>query len=89
MDGDYPLDVFKWADCLEYGKGVSADACEAGRYYKTFVECADGKKEYRWDGLGNIMVSDGMTLEVSSRAELIAALFGYASEHCKSCVTGG
>jgi hypothetical protein len=83
------IGVFKWGDCLEYGKGVSADACEASRNYKKFVECADRKQEYRWDGLGDIMVSDGMTLKASSWAESIAALFGYASEHWESCVTGG
>jgi hypothetical protein len=83
-DGDYPLGVFKWADCLEYEKGVGADGCEAGRYYKKFVECADRKKEDRWDGLGDIMVCDEITLKVSSRVESIAALFGYASEHWKS-----
>jgi TPR repeat protein len=88
-DGDCPLGALKWADCLEYGKGVKADACEAGRYYKKFIECADRKNEYYWDDLEEIMVCDAMTLEVSSRAESIAALFCYAPEHWKSCVTGG
>jgi TPR repeat protein len=88
-DANCPLGALKWADCLEYGRGIRADACEAGRYYQKFVERADRKNDYYWDGLGGIMVCDGMTLEVSSREESIAALFGYAWEHWKSCVTGG
>jgi hypothetical protein len=88
-DGNCPIGALKWADCLEHGKGVGADACEAGRYYKKFVECVDHIKEYRWDGFVGTMVCDRKTFEVSSRAESIAALFGHASEHWKSCVTGG
>jgi hypothetical protein len=88
-DNDYQFGVLKWADCLEYGKGVKTDACRAARCYKKFVEEADCMNKYYLDGFGGIVVGDWMTLEVSSRAESIAALVGYASEHWESCVARG
>jgi hypothetical protein len=59
------LGALKWADFLEHGKGVGADTCQAGQYYKTFVEYRDRMNKYYWDGFGGIVVGDGMTLEVS------------------------
>jgi hypothetical protein len=87
-NGGCPLGVLKWAHFLEQGKCAGVDACEAGQYYKKFVEYASRANDYRWDGLGEIAIGDGMTLEVSNRAESNAARFGYASEHWKSCATG-
>jgi TPR repeat protein len=88
-DEDYTFGVVKWADCLEYGKSVGADAYEAARYYKKFIDDADRMKEYNLDDFWEIVVGNGMTLEVSNRAESIAALVGYAREHWESCVAVG
>jgi hypothetical protein len=41
-----------------------------------------------WIVFGGIVVNEGMTLEVSTRADSIAALVGYASGHWESCLAG-
>jgi hypothetical protein len=46
-------------------------------------------KKYCLNGFRGIVVGNGITLKVSSRAESIAALVGYASEHWESCVARG